>query len=131
MRLVHWPLHFCLALDPFVFVPQNFVHWPEDLKRSVLAHEHVHHRQQRAVGHLPFYLLYAFDVNFRWRIERRGYEREMWELARQGLKLSPERYARSVSSSLYWGMVDYETALKWAKPVAEKLNGARHPEEVV
>jgi hypothetical protein len=122
MQLVPWPLHFCLALDPFVFVPQNFAHWREDIKRSVLAHEQVHHRQQRAVGHLPFYVYYVFDLNFRWRIERRGYEREMWELARQGLKLSPESYARSVSSPLYWGMIDYETALKWAKPVVEKLN---------
>lgn len=122
MQLVPWPLAFCLALDPFVFVPQGFADWPEDLKRSVLAHEKVHHRQQRAVGHVPFCFLYAFDIHFRWRIERRGYEREMWELARQGSKFTPERYARIVSSALYWGMIDYETALKWAKQVAEKLN---------
>jgi hypothetical protein len=120
LRLVGWPLPFCLALVPFVFVPLDFWQWQGNMRRAVLAHERVHHRQQRAVGVLRFLLLYVFDVRFRWRIERRGYEREMWELRRCGVQPRPERYARAVSSSLYWGMIDSTAARRWAERAVDR-----------
>ena len=121
MLLVRWPLSFCLALDPFVFVPSDFSEWHPGYRAAILAHERVHHRQQRALGLWRFCLLYVFDLRFRWRIERQGYEREMWELVRRGLKVQPERYARTVSSALYWGMIDYADARLWAEAAIERL----------
>lgn len=120
MILVRWPLPFCLALVPFVFLPYSFDRWNRHFQRAILAHESVHHRQQRAIGLLHFCLLYALDTRFRWRIERRGYEREMWELSRTGLPVQPERYARAVSSLLYWQMIDYPSALAWAERAARR-----------
>ncbi|AGY60735.1 hypothetical protein [Gloeobacter kilaueensis] len=121
MQLVRWPFGFCLALSPFVFVPRDFERWPAGYRAAILAHERIHHRQQRALGLVRFCLLYALDVGFRWRIERLGYEREMWELARRGLKIQPERYARVVSSHLYWGMISYSDACDWAESCADRL----------
>ncbi|MBC8123380.1 MAG: hypothetical protein H7Y22_16270 [Gemmatimonadaceae bacterium] len=112
--LVPWPLSFCLALAPFVFVPVSFKYWQAAYREAILAHERIHHRQQRALGLVRFCILYVLRPDFRWRIERRGYEREMWELARRGVDIQPGRYARIVSSALYWGMIDYATALAWA-----------------
>ncbi|MBW4699403.1 MAG: hypothetical protein KME03_16200 [Aphanocapsa lilacina HA4352-LM1] len=121
MHLVRWPFGFCLALTPVVFVPPDFERWHPIYREAILAHERVHHRQQRALGLVRFCWLYTFDVRFRWRIERMGYEREMYELARHGLKVHPERYARTVSSSLYWGMIDYAEARLWAETFAHSL----------
>ncbi|WP_287127898.1 hypothetical protein [Candidatus Cyanaurora vandensis] len=113
MRLIPWPLRFCTALYPVVFVPWDFDTWPALQKAAVLAHERVHHRQQKALGLPKFCFHYVRSKTFRWRIERSAYQREVYFLQRAGRWADPHRYAQAVSGPLYWGMIDYRTALAW------------------
>ncbi|WP_218079485.1 M48 family metalloprotease [Anthocerotibacter panamensis] len=121
MHLIPWPLNFCTALYPVVFVPQNFDRWPPLRRSAVLAHERVHHRQQQALGLLRFCVLYVCDVRFRWRMERRGYQREFYCLLKAGQPPDLKHYARAVSGQLYWRMIDYATALQWFEQVWNEM----------
>ncbi len=96
-----------------VFVPLAFDQWPEWRRSSLLAHEAIHHRQQKKLGLGYFCLYYALNPAFRWRIEQRGYLREAVYLIRRGYAPDPKRYAQAVSGALYGGMIDYATALNW------------------
>ncbi len=113
MRLIHWPLAFCTAIYPVVFVPQTFEQWPRDYREAILAHERIHHRQQCALGLAKFCFWYAVSRSFRWRIERLGYQRELLYLVKTGYTPDPKSYAYKVSGKLYWAMVDRVTAESW------------------
>jgi len=120
MRLIPWPLGFCTALYPVVLVPWDFERWSRLQQRAVLAHEAIHHRQQKALGLGRFCLYYVLNLDFRWRMERRAYQREWYFLWREGRMPEPGAYAAYVAGPLYWGMIDYATALAWFERLQAK-----------
>jgi len=113
MLLLPWPLPFCTALYPFVFVPFHFERLPHLTQSAILAHEKIHHRQQKKLGLLRFCWYYAWDKPFRWRIEQAGYQRQLYVWRKAGYYPNPALLAQKVSGTLYKGMVSYEVALLW------------------
>jgi len=113
--LVPWPFAFCLAVYPVVFVPFGFKNWTPLQQRAILAHEIIHHRQQKKLGLLRFCFYYAVSKRFRWRIEQSGYRRQLWILSQEGVPIDQNHWARILSGPLYWQMVDYATAQDWLK----------------
>jgi len=113
MPLIPWPLSFCTALYPVVFVPLNFWQLPPWRRAAILVHEAIHHRQQKALGLGKFCWYYGLNPDFRWRIERSAYGREIYFLRQQGRAPNLEGYAQAVSGSLYGWMIDYDRALAW------------------
>lgn len=120
--ILPWPLPFCTALYPVVFVPWHFAQWSPLNKQATLAHELVHHRQQKALGLVRFCFYYGFSKSFRWRIEKAGYRRQFWVLYRAGRTFGVDSYARILAGNLYWHMVDYATARVWLQQIKDSLS---------
>jgi hypothetical protein len=124
MRLLTWPLAFCTAIYPFVFVPRSFSRWSEITRTAVLAHEEAHHRQQKVMGLWRFGWRYYLDRRFRWRVESWGYRREFWVYLKLGYSPDPTYYARVLSGKLYGFMVSYDEALTWTERTLQHLKNA-------
>jgi hypothetical protein len=112
---IYWPLGFAMAIWPVIFLPRSAKTWDETVRRAVLAHERVHHRQQRMLGLPQFALAYYFNRRARWRIERAGYRREFAIYRKHGRRPIAAGYARTLSGPFYGWMVSYKEALAWCE----------------
>ena len=113
--LIRWPLSFAMAVRPVIFLPRRMGEWDEVAQVAVLAHERIHHRQQRALGLRRFAFAYYLNRRFRWRIERAGYKREFAVYRKHGRQPIATAYARMLSGRFYAWMVGYEEALVWCE----------------
>ncbi len=119
---VHWPLNFAMAARPVIFLPRHTGNPDEIAAQAVIAHERVHHRQQRASGLFRFVLAYYFSRRFRWRIERAGYRREFAVYLKHGRQPNAAAYAKTLSGRFYAWMVSYEEALAWCSQTLRSLS---------
>jgi hypothetical protein len=124
--VVVWPLSFAMAIRPVIFLPRDSHGWDEVSRRAILAHERVHHRQQRALGLPRFALAYYLSLRLRWRIEAVGYRREFAVYARYRRRPSPTQFARMVSGPFYGWMVGYRESLAWCEETLRRLDRTRN-----
>lgn len=111
-----------MAVRPVIFLPRNAGGWDDVSRQAILAHERVHHRQQRALGLARFALVYYLNRRIRWRIERAGYRRQFAICLRHGYRLDPEAFARMVSGPFYAWMVGRVEARQWCEKVIHRRN---------
>ena len=120
--IIFWPLSFAMAVRPVIFLPRSACQWDPVTRHAVLAHERVHHRQQRRLGLPRFALAYYLSRRLRWRIERAGYRREFAVYLKHGGRPIAENYAPMLSGLFYSGMVGYSDALAWCETTLRRLD---------
>jgi hypothetical protein len=115
-----------MAVRPVIFLPRDATAWDEVSWLAILAHERVHHRQQRALGLPRFALAYYLSRRLRWRIEVAGYRREFAIYAKYRRRPDPAWFARMVSGPFYGWMVGYQESLAWCEETLRRLERKRN-----